>query len=133
MKRTLLFSAAFVLFMLLAPAQAHRSGCHRWHSCPSDTGSYVCGDLGYTSGCQANGRVQPAAAPVLSAAPPAPGGGTTRHTTTSLNLRAGPSAQSAKVATLPSGTAVRLVSCSSGWCRVQWNGRGGYVSQTHLR
>ena len=28
-------------------ANAHRSGCHRWHSCPSDTGSYVCGDLGY--------------------------------------------------------------------------------------
>jgi hypothetical protein len=39
--------------MLLAPAtaSAHQSGCHRWHSCPSDTGSYVCGDLGYTSGC----------------------------------------------------------------------------------
>lgn len=32
-------------------ATAHRDGCHRWHSCPSDTGSYVCGDLGYTSGC----------------------------------------------------------------------------------
>lgn len=30
---------------------AHRSGCHRWHSCPSDTGSYVCGDLGYTTYC----------------------------------------------------------------------------------
>ncbi len=30
---------------------AHRSGCHRWHSCPSDSGSYVCGDLGYTSEC----------------------------------------------------------------------------------
>lgn len=28
-------------------ADAHRSGCHRWHSCPSDSGSYVCGDLGY--------------------------------------------------------------------------------------
>ena len=26
---------------------AHRSGCHRWHSCPSDSGSYTCGDLGY--------------------------------------------------------------------------------------
>lgn len=26
---------------------AHRSGCHRWHSCPSDTGSYICGDLGH--------------------------------------------------------------------------------------
>jgi hypothetical protein len=32
-------------------ASAHRSGCHRWHSCPSDSGSYVCGDLGYYSEC----------------------------------------------------------------------------------
>ena len=32
-------------------ALAHRSGCHRWHSCPSDSGSYVCGDLGYYSEC----------------------------------------------------------------------------------
>src|SRR3712207_1186539 len=31
-------------------AEAHQSGCHRWHSCPSDSGSYVCGDLGYS--CQ---------------------------------------------------------------------------------
>lgn len=38
-------------FLSINPASAHRSGCHRWHSCPSDTGSYVCGDLGYTSGC----------------------------------------------------------------------------------
>lgn len=28
-------------------AEAHRSGCHRWHSCPSDRSTYVCGDLGY--------------------------------------------------------------------------------------
>lgn len=28
-------------------AEAHRSGCHRWHSCPSDSGSYTCGDAGY--------------------------------------------------------------------------------------
>ncbi|MFE5300326.1 hypothetical protein [Streptomyces sp. NPDC056632] len=34
-----------------APAAAHRNGCHRWHSCPSDTGSYVCGDLGYFTYC----------------------------------------------------------------------------------
>jgi endonuclease YncB( thermonuclease family) len=33
------------------PVSAHRSGCHRYHSCPSDTGSYVCGDLGYDSQC----------------------------------------------------------------------------------
>ncbi|HKI06915.1 MAG TPA: hypothetical protein VKA09_00830 [Nitrososphaeraceae archaeon] len=30
---------------------AHRDGCHRWHSCPSDDGSYVCGDLGYDDEC----------------------------------------------------------------------------------
>lgn len=29
------------------PAFAHRSGCHRWHSCPSDSGSYICGDAGH--------------------------------------------------------------------------------------
>ncbi|GEM50151.1 stalk domain-containing protein [Deinococcus cellulosilyticus] len=49
-----LISAALMtigLFFISQNAEAHRSGCHRWHSCPSDTGSYVCGDLGYTSGC----------------------------------------------------------------------------------
>ena len=35
-------------------ADAHRSGCHRWHSCPSDTGSYVCGDTGHCSECPDN-------------------------------------------------------------------------------
>lgn len=34
-----------------APAVAHRDGCHRWHSCPSDTGSYICGDTGHFSEC----------------------------------------------------------------------------------
>lgn len=36
------------------PATAHRSGCHRWHSCPSDHGTYVCGDIGYCSQCHDN-------------------------------------------------------------------------------
>ncbi len=49
----------FLLATLLAllPAistLAHQSGCHRWHSCPSDRGTYVCGDLGYCSGCPDN-------------------------------------------------------------------------------
>jgi DNA-binding beta-propeller fold protein YncE len=35
---------------------AHRSGCHRWHSCPSDDGSYVCGDLGYDSQCPGSSK-----------------------------------------------------------------------------
>ena len=39
------------LVLPVSPAEAHRDGCHRWHSCPSDSGSYVCGDLGYWSEC----------------------------------------------------------------------------------
>lgn len=28
-------------------ALAHRSGCHNLHTCPSDSNTYVCGDLGF--------------------------------------------------------------------------------------
>lgn len=41
---------SFVILISLSvafPADAHRSGCHRWHSCPSDSGSYSCGDAGH--------------------------------------------------------------------------------------
>jgi hypothetical protein len=38
-------------FIFPIHTSAHQSGCHRWHSCPSDTGSYECGDLGYDSYC----------------------------------------------------------------------------------
>lgn len=49
-------AALGLLLLLAAPgtSQGHRSGCHRWHSCPSDTGSYTCGDLGKCSGCPDN-------------------------------------------------------------------------------
>jgi micrococcal nuclease len=44
------------LVLLLFPtyAHAHRSGCHRWHSCPSDRGTYICGDTGHCSQCPDN-------------------------------------------------------------------------------
>lgn len=32
-------------------ASAHRNGCHAAHSCPSDTGSYTCGDTGNYTYC----------------------------------------------------------------------------------
>ena len=35
-------------------AFGHQDGCHRWHSCPSDSGSYTCGDKGYCSECSDN-------------------------------------------------------------------------------
>ncbi len=48
------FGGVVLLAALIPVADAHRSGCHRWHSCSSDTGSYVCGDLGYCSQCPDN-------------------------------------------------------------------------------
>ena len=125
----LTIGVAALVFMLLGPAYAHRSGCHRWHSCPSDTGSYTCGDLGYTTYCPT--PEQPATVSIPAAAPPV--SGALRTTTANLNLRAGPSADTAKVATLASGTKVALLSCGSGWCRVSTKGRIGYVSQKYLR
>lgn len=46
----------FIVSLLNSPTSvsAHRSGCHSWHSCPSDSGSYTCGDKGYCSGCPSN-------------------------------------------------------------------------------
>lgn len=45
-----------LLAVLVSPptAHAHRSGCHRWHSCPSDHGTYECGDTGHCSQCPDN-------------------------------------------------------------------------------
>ena len=56
-RRSLLWSILLSLVLgplCGSPAQAHRSGCHRWHSCPSDRGTYICGDIGYCSGCPDN-------------------------------------------------------------------------------
>jgi len=45
----------FGIYSITSPeAFAHQSGCHRWHSCPSDHGTYVCGDTGYCSQCPDN-------------------------------------------------------------------------------
>ena len=46
-KIVLFLGIAFLVFSVFNPVSAHRSGCHRWHSCPSDSGSYTCGDAGY--------------------------------------------------------------------------------------
>lgn len=51
LKTTLSVALLLTIVLPNGKAEAHRSGCHRWHSCPSDTNSYVCGDLGYTSQC----------------------------------------------------------------------------------
>ncbi|WP_367321340.1 Ig-like domain-containing protein [Streptomyces sp. HUAS ZL42] len=53
-------TAVLLLGLVPVTAEAHQHGCHRWHSCPSDTGSYVCGDLGYFTYCGGTGDSSPA-------------------------------------------------------------------------
>ena len=75
MKHTVLIAIpAVALLGLASQALAHRSGCHRWHSCPSDTGSYVCGDLGYTTFCgdTTTTPAQTTSAPLRSSTPSKP-------------------------------------------------------------
>ena len=51
LKITLTIALLSTIVLPSSKVEAHRNGCHRWHSCPSDSGSYVCGDLGYSSQC----------------------------------------------------------------------------------
>ncbi|WP_148685652.1 YncE family protein [Candidatus Nitrosocosmicus hydrocola] len=41
----------FTSTLVIVESSGHRDGCHRWHSCPSDSGSYSCGDTGHDSEC----------------------------------------------------------------------------------
>jgi endonuclease G len=43
-----------LLLTISLTATSHRSSCHRWHSCPSDRGTYTCGDTGHCSDCPDN-------------------------------------------------------------------------------
>ena len=54
MTKHLAFLLAFVFLVLPWEVSSHRSDCHRWHSCPSDRGTYVCGDQGYCTQCTDN-------------------------------------------------------------------------------
>ncbi|MFJ8358728.1 hypothetical protein [Streptomyces sp. NPDC093984] len=60
-------SAVLLIGLLPVTAEAHRDGCHRWHSCPSDTGSYVCGDLGYDTYCGGSDESGPTASVDITA------------------------------------------------------------------
>lgn len=60
---SLLFLLALLSVISVFQSQktlAHQSGCHRWHSCPSDSGSYTCGDTGYSNYCGSTNNTAPA-------------------------------------------------------------------------
>jgi micrococcal nuclease len=68
------FLALAVLCGLLFPpgALAHQAGCHWLHSCPSDRGNYVCGDLGHCGECPDNQFCQAGQPRQAVTPPPAP-------------------------------------------------------------
>ena len=73
-EKVLCFIMMCGLVFLPMIVNAHRSGCHRWHSCPSDRGAYICGDLGYCSQCRdnqfcASGQAKSTSSEQLSSAP----------------------------------------------------------------
>jgi micrococcal nuclease len=60
-----------LLMVCLTRTEAHRSGCHRWHSCPSDHGTSTCGDLGSCRPCPDNAYGQAGRARTAAPQPPA--------------------------------------------------------------
>src|SRR5437870_320105 len=66
--------ALAVLCDLLPPPGllAHQAGCHWLHSCPSDRGNYVCGDLGHCGECPDNQFCQAGQPRQAMTLPPAP-------------------------------------------------------------
>lgn len=55
-----------------------------------------------------------------------------RYITSNLNLRTGPGTGYTVILVIPKGASVNVVSISSGWAKVVYSGRTGYVSATYL-
>jgi uncharacterized protein YraI len=54
------------------------------------------------------------------------------HTTTNLNLRAGPGTHHRVKAIIPAGAPIDIESCGDTWCYMAWAGHVGYVKQQYL-
>lgn len=64
-------AVASIALLFLVPGKvafAHQDGCHRHHSCPSDRGTYVCGDTGNFTYCPENSPSQVAPEPTTAPA-----------------------------------------------------------------
>lgn len=109
--------ATTIALLPLSPALAHRNGCHRWHSCPSDTGSYVCGDLGHYDQCPSTSNRQASSEPQANEVCPTGGriqgfNGITSDSD-NVNLRTGTSTASSVVRVMPPETLAQIHSWRS--------------------
>jgi uncharacterized protein YgiM (DUF1202 family) len=53
------------------------------------------------------------------------------HTTTNLNLRAGPGTHHRVKAIIPAGAPIDIESCGDAWCYMSWAGHVGYVKHQY--
>ncbi|MFN8510257.1 MAG: hypothetical protein U0Z75_06805 [Deinococcaceae bacterium] len=108
-----------LLFFLAQKAEAHRDGCHRWHSCPSDTGSYTCGDLGYFTYCGnteiGDGNAKPGKAK------------------DNVHLWSNPSEKSKSLQVLRKETPLTVLLCDSAWCVVTAGDSVGFMMQKYIQ
>ena len=49
-----------------------------------------------------------------------------------LNVRSGPGSSHAKIGSLSSGAQVEILEQLDGWCRIEWNGKTGYISSQYV-
>lgn len=64
---------------------------------------------------------------------PAAASAASAYVSASVNIRSGPGASYARLATLPAGATVNAGSCSGGWCRIYNGSRVGFVSARYVR
>ena len=63
---------------------------------------------------------------------PLPASAAITHTTTNLNLRAGPGTHHRVKAIIPAGAQIDIESCGDTWCYMAWAGHVGYVKHQYL-
>ena len=61
-----------------------------------------------------------------------PAGAAITHTTSNLNLRAGPGTRHRVKAIIPAGAPIDIESCGDTWCYMAWAGHVGYVKHQYL-
>jgi SH3 domain-containing protein len=70
---------------------------------------------------------------VFAAMLPAAANAATAVTTSNVNLRQGPSTDYPVITTLPGNTAVEIEGCAQGWCKVDYAGAAGWMSEDFLQ
>jgi uncharacterized protein YraI len=73
------------------------------------------------------------AAALFAATLPVAAHAATAVTTSNVNLREGPSTDYPVIMTLPASAAVEIEGCAQGWCKVDYSGAAGWMSEDYLQ